>query len=340
MSSVSRFALALAVTTSLCVARASIAAPPASKGTGPTPTAARSAPTSNEQPEVLNDEAELRRIVGLSDAAKYEECVAELNRLLDPKGPRPLTEKSAIQTARLYHATCFIGMGKPELADAPLRAAILADLGMRPPDRLVFPGEVVDRFLRVQQEMQDEIRKAEKETVAKAVAEAAQRQKLENERWARMLLLERLAAQETIIERNRRWIAALPFGVGQFQNNDAALGYLFLSTEAVLGITALTALSVHTNIQTNADRTAAGSAVPGVNERLDAWHFVLTASSWAFVGVTAVGILEAQLSFVPEVRRVRKRPASELPRRAASFELRPSVSAGRGTLDLGITGRF
>jgi hypothetical protein len=338
MSSVSRFALVLAVTTSLCAARVSSAAPPATKGTAPTP-AVRAAPAP-EQPEVLNDEAELRRIVGLADAAKYEECVAELNRLLDPKGPRPLTEKSVVQSARLYHATCFIGMGKPELADAPLRAAIHADLGMRPPDRLVFPGEVVDRFLRVQQEMQDEIRQAEKETVAKAVAEAAQRQKLENERWARMLLLERLAAQEIIIERNRRWIAALPFGVGQFQNNNTALGYLFLSTEAVLGLTALTALSVHTNIQTNADRTAAGSAVPGVNERLDAWHFVLTTSSWAFVGVTAVGILEAQLSFVPEVRRVRKRPLSELPRRAATFELSPSVSAGRGTLDLGIRGRF
>lgn len=330
MSSVPRFALALVVLTSLCVERAALAAPPA---------ASRPPAEADEEFEVLNDDAELRRVIGLADAAKYEECVAELNRLLDPKGPRPLTEKSVVQTARLYHATCFIGMGKPELADAPLRDAIHADLGMRPPDRLVFPGEVVDRFLRVQQEMQDEIRKAEQETVAKAVAEAARRQKLENERWARMLLLERLAAQELVIEKNRRWIAALPFGVGQFQNRDEGLGYLFLTTEAVLGLTALTALSVHTNIQTNADRTSEGSAVPGVNERLEAWHLVLRTSSWAFVGVAALGILEAQLSFVPEFRRVRRRSPSELPRRA-SIELTPSVSAGQGSFDVGVTGRF
>ena len=331
--SVSRFAFALIVAASLCAGRAALAAPPASPNP---PTPPRPSP---DGAEALNDDAELRRIIGLADAAKYEECVAELNRLLDPKGPRPLTAKSVIQTARLYHATCFIGMGKPELADAPLRDAIHADLGMRPPDRLVFPGEVVDRFLRVQQEMQDEIRKAEQATVAKAVAEAARRQKLENERWARMLLLERLAAQELVIVRNRRWIAALPFGAGQFQNGDDGLGYLFLSTEAVLGLTALTALSVHTNIQTNADR-AGGSVEEGVNERLDNWHLALRASSWAFVGVAAFGILEAQLSFVPEFRRVRVRPRSELPPRRSSVEIAPRLSAGRGSLDFGISGRF
>lgn len=335
--SVSRFAFALVVASWLCAGRAAHAAPPAAPGAPAQPSPG---PVPDAEGEVLNDEAELRRVIGLADAAKYEECAAELNRLLDPKGPRPLTEKSVMQTARLYHATCFIGMGKPELADAPLRDAIHADLGMRPPDRLVFPGEVVDRFLRVQQEMQDEIRKAEQATVARAVAEAARRQKLENERWARMLLLERLARQEVVIERNRRWIAALPFGAGQFQNGDKGLGYLFLGTEAVLGLTALTALSVHTNIQTNADRTAEGSAVPGVNERLDNWHLALRASSWAFAGVAALGILEAQLSFVPEFRRLRVRPPSELPPRRARLELKPSVSAGSGTLDFGISGRF
>lgn len=339
MSSVSRFAFVIAVVTLLCVDNAVLAAPPAPASKPAASTPARPAPVPASDSEVLNDEAELRRVIGLADAAKYEECVAELNRLLDPKGSRPLTDKSVVQTARLYHATCFIGMGKPELADAPLRDAIHADLGMRPPDRLVFPGEVVDRFLRVQQEMQDEIRKAEQATVAKAVAEAARRQKLENERWARMLLLERLAAQEVVIERNRRWIAALPFGVGQFQNRQDNLGYLFLTTEAVLGLTALTALSVHSNIQTNADRSSEGSAVPGVNERLEAWHFVLQSSSWAFIGVAAVGILEAQLSFVPEFRRVRRRPPSELPRRIG-LELTPSVTAGKGSLDFGVSGRF
>jgi hypothetical protein len=339
MSSVSRFAFVIAVVTLLCVDNAALAAPPAPTSKPAANTPARPAPVPASDSEVLNDEAELRRVIGLADAAKYEECVAELNRLLDPKGSRPLTDKGVVQTARLYHATCFIGMGKPELADAPLRDAIHADLGMRPPDRLVFPGEVVDRFLRVQQEMHDEIRKAEQATVAKAVAEAARRQKLENERWARMLLLERLAAQEVVIERNRRWIAALPFGVGQFQNRQDTLGYLFLTTEAVLGLTALTALSVHSNIQTNADRSSEGSAVPGVNERLEAWHLVLQSSSWAFIGVAAVGILEAQLSFVPEFRRVRRRPPSELPRRI-SLELSPSVTAGKGSLDFGVSGRF
>src|SRR6187399_615507 len=146
--------------------------------------------------ERLSDQAELARVVSFVEAARYEECAARLSRLLDPAGPRPLKQPEIIETARLYHATCLIGLGKTEAADQPLRDAVRKNPQMRAPDSLIFPARVVDRFIKVRDELYDELRRAQEKTIETARRDAAARQKQENERWARMLTLERLAQQE------------------------------------------------------------------------------------------------------------------------------------------------
>src|SRR5688572_20346044 len=60
-------------------------------------------------PEVLSDDAELARVVSLVEAAKYDQCAAELERLLDPKSKRKLLDPAVVETARVYQATCYIG---------------------------------------------------------------------------------------------------------------------------------------------------------------------------------------------------------------------------------------
>jgi hypothetical protein len=294
----------------------------------------------SERPVSLSDDAELARVVSLVEAAKYDQCVEELDRLLDPNGKRPLKDPAIVETARLYQATCYIGLGEPELADEPLRQAIRKNPQMRTPDSLLFPPRVIDRFITLKDSMVAELRAAEREAIEKARREAAERQRVENARWAYMLQLERLAREEVVVTKNRRWIAAVPFGIGQFQNGNTALGWVFFGTEAALGITALTALSVHTHLQAKVDeaREHGASADPDVNQRLSDWHLALELSTYGMLGVAALGIAEAQLSFVPEVRSVRERPMPKRP--SAKVEVMPRVSGGPGKVELGVMGRF
>jgi hypothetical protein len=299
------------------------------------------APGGSDAPDALSDDAELARVVSLVEAAKYEQCVSELDRLLDPKGKRPLKDPAIVETARVYQATCYIGLGKPDLADEPLRQAIRKNPDMRRPDSLLFPQRVIDRWISVKDSLVGELRAAEQAAIEKAKREAAERLKGDNERWAQMLMWERLARQEVVVTKNRRWIAAVPFGVGQFQNSDEALGWIFFGTEAALGLTALTSLGVHTHLQTEVDqaRERGASAGEDVNQRLSDWHLALELSTYGLLAVAALGIAEAQLSFVPEVRTVRERPLPKAPP-PAGIVVTPRVAGGPGKLELGIAGRF
>ncbi len=314
---------------------------PSTKAKAVTPADDTSAPAGGSTPDALSDDAELARVVSLVEAAKYDQCASELERLLDPKGKRPLKDPAIVETARVYQATCYIGLGKPELADEPLREAIRKNPQMRTPDSLIFPQRVIDRFIRVRDSMIDELRAAEREAIEKARREAAERLRGDNERWARMLMLERIARQEVVVVKNRRWVAAVPFGVGQFQNGNEVLGWIFLGTEAALGVTALTALNVHSHLQSKVDaaKERGASAGPDVNDRLSDWHLALELSTYGLLAVAALGITEAQVSFVPEVRTVRERPLPKAPPPGAVV-LTPRVAGGPGKVELGIMGRF
>ncbi len=252
----------------------------------------------------MSDEAELAQVVGLFEAGKYAQCADELAVLLDPKSREPLRDPEVIATARIYHASCLIGGGRTAEADQPLRDAILTDPQMKPPDRLVFPGPVVERFLRVRDTLHEEIRKAEQTKVDRARRDAEQRARKAREQDERVRALEEMASREVVIVRNRRWLALIPFGVGQFQNGNPELGWVFLTSEIALGATALTALAMQTHFTLEAHDVQN----PDNNAVLKTWNTLLDVSAWAFVGVAALGITEAQLSFVPERREERKRP--------------------------------
>ena len=307
-----------------------------------TATPVRAQPAEAPSDVALSDDAERARIVSLVEAAKYEECVSRLDRLLDPNSTRPLKNPDVIETARMYHATCLIGLGKPELADVPLRNAIRDNPQMRPPDSLVFPPRVVERFLRVREGLYLELQAAEQTAIANAKKEAAEKLRREGDERARMLALEQLAREEIVVIQNRRWVGFLPFGAGQFQNDDHSLGWAFLGTELVLGTAALTALGVETQLQAGAVRLydRGGAPSPSETDRAKNWHLVLMITSYGFLGVHLLGVAEAQASFVPEVRRVRKRPLPKLPGSKQSIRLVPDVAVGSDAFSLGVRGSF
>jgi len=325
--SLSRFCTSLAVLWTVLIA------PPLCAQTTPR------GPVISESPR-LNDRAELARVVSLYDAGKYGDCASSLNRLLSSgESAHPFHDLDVIESARIYHAACLIGSGQTQLADEPLRAAISQNPQMKPPDSLVFPPQVIDRFLRVRETMFDVIRRAEVERV-KAAQEIARQQELRAKREvARVAGLERLAQEETIITPRTRWLALVPFGVGQFQNQDKSLGYVFLTSEILLAATTLTALGVETHLVLATSQV--DNPDPSNKTRNDNWKTALDYSSYAWLGVSLIGILEAQLSFVPEQRQVRKRDLPpELRPEKPSPSVTPNAAPVQGGAVFGVSGRF
>jgi hypothetical protein len=118
--------------------------------------------------------------------------------------------------------------------------------------------------------------------------------------------LEKLASKELLIQKNSRAFAAIPFGVGQFQNRQPALGYTLLVSEALLGGLSVGAVVVQSKLATeSASVIRRGDAVQEDNIR--AWGVVKTASFWAFAALAVGGVAHAQLEFVPEFREERPR---------------------------------
>ncbi|RYZ05358.1 MAG: hypothetical protein EOO73_20250 [Myxococcales bacterium] len=271
----------------------------------------------------MSDEAQLSRIAGLYEAAKYRECSDEVERLLDPTSHRALRQSGIVENARVYWAACLLGAGEADAADAPLRAAIHENPQMKAPDSLVFPQPVVERFLKVRDSLVNEIRAAEQARILQAQREAQRRLQAQARERDRMRELEKLASKETVIQRNSRAIAAIPFGVGQFQNRQPALGYTLLASQALLGGLSVAAIVVQSKLATEADRLRSSGGV--VNEarqedNIRTWGIVKTGSFWAFAALAVGGIVQAELEFVPEFREERPRelPPSLAPKPAAT----------------------
>jgi hypothetical protein len=283
--------------------------PPAAKG-NPTKPAAGDAAAKPKLGDQLSDEAELSRVVGLYEAGKYAECSSEIYRLLDPTGRNPLRQPSIVENARVYWAACLLGAGQGDEADAPLRAAIHENPQMKPPDSLVFPAPVVEHFLKVRDSLVTEIRAAEQARIRDAQAEARKRQQRLAEDRDRMQVLEQLAQKETIVQRNSRAKAFIPFGFGQFQNREPGLGYTLLVSQAALASLSLSSIIVQSRLATQAYQLRQVGTVNEADylQTQSTWGTVRTLSFWGFAALAAGGILHAQLEFVPEFTETRSRP--------------------------------
>jgi hypothetical protein len=204
---------------------------------------------------------------------------------------------------------------------------------------LLFPPQVIDRFLRVRQTMFDVIKKAEDDRIKQAQELAAQQEARSKRERARVAALERLAEQETVSTPRSRWLALVPFGVGQFQNGDKPLGYVFLSSEVLLAATTLTALGVETHLVLATSQL--DKPDPSNNTRNQNWKTALEYSSYAWLGVSLIGIIEAQISFQPEQRQIKKRPLPPALRpETSSFRIVPNAAPVQGGAVFGVSGRF
>jgi tetratricopeptide (TPR) repeat protein len=323
----------------LCVSSTASAQPaPRTKASphGPAPAAPGSPPNSGE----LDASAALERARIYYDSARYAPCVDAFTRLLERAAQLPLKARG---TARVYLAACLIASGRTEEARQQFRQAILEDRQLQPPDPVVFPPAVVDVFVQVRSTLMEALERQQEEELERGRQEAEERARAEQrERW-RVAELERLAALEIVVRRNERWMAWVPFGIGQFQNQDKTLGWIFLSSEAALAITALTATSIELGLHSQAEGGRAPLDSADLTSKVQAARQVGTVAWLTLVGVAAAGIIEANLSYRGEIevgQRRRVLPDALRPREPVkshnSSSMRPDVGLGW----LGLSGEF
>ncbi|MEO8185043.1 MAG: hypothetical protein ABI895_40070 [Deltaproteobacteria bacterium] len=240
------------------------------------------------------------------ESARYVPCVDAFTRLLERAARLQVKERGA---ARVYLAACLIASGRTEDARQQFRQAILEDRQLEPPDPVVFPPTVVDVFVQVRSSLMDALERQQEEELERGRQEAEARVRAEQrERW-RVAELERLAALETVVRRNDRWMAWLPFGLGQFQNQDNTLGWFFLTSEAALSITALTATSIELGLHSQAEGGRAPLDSRDLTNKVNAARQVGTVAWVTLVGVVAAGIVEANLAYRGEIQLGQRRRA-------------------------------
>jgi hypothetical protein len=199
---------------------------------------------------------------------------------------------------------------------------------------VAFPGKVVDRFIEIKSRLKHELETASR---ARAAAEQAAKATVERQRREYIESLQRLASQETVVVRHSRWIAMIPFGAGQFQNDQEGLGYALFVTEAALAVTSVASNIIDQSLVAGyVDPNTVGT--PDYN-KFKSNHETATMVNHYATGALAVialaGIIHAQATFVPEVQEIRVRPLPPPPP-----ALTPKVGAGPTGFFLGLSGRF
>ena len=271
-------------------------------GKGPQQGAPKKSPKQAVRNEMgLSVEASLARATAFYEAGQYSQCADSFGGLLDDPAQASSIAPRAREQASVYRAACLIALSRTDEADETFRQAIRENPQMAVPNAIVFPPAVIERFIIVRTTLMEEIRRADEERAHRErQAALAAQQKAEQEKL-RVQRLDKLASQETLVVQNQRWIAWVPFGVGQFQNRDYVLGGAFLATEVLLVGTAITATSIELSLNAQAKGGAGLSGdLTQLNQNIRTANAIALYTTGGFLLVAAVGILQANLAFVPE----------------------------------------
>lgn len=270
-------------------------------------------------PAKASDLDDFQRCRGAYEAREWPRAVACFEELVGGDTPT-LSSMSLVLESRKYLAAAYLFVGRREAAAEQLERLLREDSSYEL-DEASFPIEVIELFQHVRDEIRDEIRRREE-----AEAEAA-RHAYE---LARIRALVALVEEDVEVEvDNSRWIAALPFGVGQFERGDDGLGAFFLVSEALLAVSSALTAGIHEYVlgitRTGGVATSRLDEVNGILLGMEVTNWV---SLGAFVVVAGAGILEAELNFRP-TRTVRHR-------RTVPPELLEGIdlSIGPGTLSI------
>ena len=263
------------------------------------------------RPARADDRAEVDKARSAFLRKEYVEVERRLGAFRDhtQEGVR---DPAVLPDAYFLLAAAFFRLGRGDEARA-LLDAIAAKRPDAEPDPLLLPPEVVDGFADAKGRIRERVaeQQKERERLQREAEEARLREK--SELATRIARLESLARTETIREPHSRWLAAVPFGVGQFQNGDKALGWVMLIGQGLALVTCASAVVVYDRA---IDDAYATRDQPGVSSqylsRASTAKTLNIVSAITGLALGATGLVEAQVNFVPELRVQRDRSSDEL----------------------------
>jgi hypothetical protein len=293
----------------------------------------------------LDEQSELDKARNAYLAHQYDEADTRFATLLDPKSP-VLHDRVLMNQGRMYWGAVMLAKKRPASASEQFEALLLSDPTYEP-DPLAFPTDVINAFIDTRARIRERLNqiaheKALQEADRRAREEAALRREA-----LRQKMLEKLAGQEKVIATHSRWIALLPFGVGQFQNGQRALGWSFLGLETALVTAAAITLPIYlvdlqyrSNAYANHDSLSTNAYI----DRATNVRYANIGLNLGFAGVAVLGIVQAQIAFVPEEAHLLRRPIPDVTPAppSVSFQLAPvfPVEGRGGGMMMGMGGRF
>jgi tetratricopeptide (TPR) repeat protein len=256
----------------------------------------------------------------------YSKAARGLESLVGGAVPRATNSVVRLE-ARKYLGATYLFLGKDEAAREQFRALLEEDPAYDI-DRVAFPEAVVQTFREVQTEVAAERARQEALSAARQQRERTEELEALIRQQERIAALEELASTETVEKVNSRWIAALPYGIGQFQNENRKLGIMFAVTESAFTVAAIATFIGHNSLRNE-------NPAPDEIERAQRVERALRIGNWvsvgALVGFGLAGVIEAEVRFKPVIRSTRKR------------DLRPDSESTESNgpqiqLNLGLTG--
>jgi tetratricopeptide (TPR) repeat protein len=271
----------------------------------------------------LSDFESARRNYEKQNYAKAARGLESLVGGVVPRATNPVVRLES----RKYLGATYLFLGKKEAAREQFRALLEEDPEYDI-DPVAFPEAVVQTFQEVQQEVAAE--RAREDALEAVRRQREQSDEVEEliRQQERIRTLEELAAVETVEKVNSRWIAALPFGIGQFQNQDRPLGIMFAVTESAFLVASIATFIGHNSLR---DENPAPSEIDRARRVERALRIGNWVSVGAFLSFAVAGVIEAEVRFKPVIRTTRKR---ELPEDTRS----PQTTGPQIRLELGLTG--
>ncbi|MEY4576023.1 MAG: hypothetical protein RL701_726 [Pseudomonadota bacterium] len=249
-----------------------------------------------------NDFEEFETARGAYESQDYARAARQFERLGGGDTPT-LTNRSLLLESKKYLGASYLFLGKLLQAQAEFERLLRLD-PQYILDPLGFPEDVQRLFTSVKNRLDSERRVAEEEGRRERERQdrvVTERVSEERQRWQRLVAL---AESEAVQEKRTRWVALMPFGVGQMQNGHDGLGAVLAVSESSLLLISFVSWIVHENLR-GQDPTPGKRDAFELTERVSRFTNQISLGLFGVVAVT--GIVDAQLRFQGDVETSRKR---------------------------------
>jgi tetratricopeptide (TPR) repeat protein len=260
------------------------------------------------------------------DKQNYNKAARELESLVGGVVPRARSAVVRLE-ARKYLGATYLFLGNEKAAREQFRLLLEED-DEYDIDPVAFPRVVVQTFQQVKRRVEAE--RAQEKALEAERREQERTDELEQliKQQQRITALEELASSETVERVNSRWIAALPFGIGQFQNQNRRLGIMFAVMESAFLAASIATFVGHNSLRDETPTPDEVGRAERVERALRIGNWISAAGLLSFY---VAGVVEAEVRFKPVIRTTRKRDLpDDLP---ATGDERTQIR-----LELGLTG--